>query len=49
MNVISVSSNSETLSLDVTNGEISKKEVESVMRSVKCGKAADGITDEMIK
>ena len=38
--VMSVSSNSETLSLDVADGEISIKEIESAIRNLKCGKAA---------
>ena len=47
----SVSSNTETLNLDVADGEISVKEVESVIRSLKCDKAAvaDEVTSEMIK
>ena len=47
----SVSSNSETLSFDVTDGEISVKEVESAIRCLECGKSAgvDGVTAEMIK
>ena len=38
-------------SLEVTDGEISIKEVESAIRSLKYGKAAgaDGVTAEMIK
>ena len=47
----SVLSSSETLGLDVADGEISVKEVESAILSLKCGKSAgaDGVTAEMIK
>ena len=47
----SVSSNSETLSLDIANGEISIKEIDNTIRSLKCGKAAgaDDVTAEIIK
>ena len=53
MNVMesSVSSNSEMLNVDVADGEISIKEVENAIRSLKCGKAAraDGVIAEMIE
>ena len=47
----SVSSNGKTMSLDVADGEISIKELESAIQSLKCGKAAgaDEVTAEMIK
>ena len=47
----SVTSISETLSLDVADGEINIKEVESAIRSLKYSKlaGADGVTAEMIK
>ena len=48
---VSVSSNSETLGLDVADGEISIKKVKNAIRSLKCDKAAgaDGVTAEVIK
>ena len=53
-NDASVSSRSETLSLDVADGEISVKEVESAIRSLKCAfersrKKHENLSEDMYK